>query len=140
MKKTMTNQAEPQSWLSAIAEAAKLQGFELPPFDGYGMGTLRSATTAGGRFVTLKRRLGPSANAEVDGVEWALWHQPENLPVLIAVFRDPVDPEKANVAADLLLFKGWLVDEWAPEEAKVAVSKHPGYQPIKEPDHQFAGK
>jgi len=46
MVKAMTDRSQQQTWLSAIAEAAKRQQLDLPPFDGYGMGALRSATTA----------------------------------------------------------------------------------------------
>jgi len=102
--KTMTDRPQRQTWLSAIAEAAELQRLELPPFDGYGMGALRSAK-ASGRFVTLKRRIGRAGKAEVDGVEWALWHQPDDLPVLVAVFRDPLEPEQERVAVTLSLLK-----------------------------------
>jgi hypothetical protein len=136
--KTTTDRPQQQTWLGAIAEAAKHQGLELPPFDGFGMGTLRSATTASGRFVTLKRLLGPAAKAKGDGVEWALWHRPDGLPVLVAAFRDPLEPEKESIAVTLSLLKGWLVDQWTPDEAKGAVGKHPGVQEIKEPHHRFA--
>jgi hypothetical protein len=129
----MTDQSQQQTWLSAIAEAAKLQRLELPAFDQYGMGALRSATTATGRFVTLKRVLGSAAKAKGDGVEWALWHQPDGLPVLVAAFRDPLEPEHERVALTLPLLKGWFVDQWSPDEAKGAVSKHPGVQPVKDP-------
>jgi hypothetical protein len=53
MMKTMTGRSPQKTWLGAIDEAARLQGLELPSFNGYGMGALRSATTASGRFVTL---------------------------------------------------------------------------------------
>ena len=133
MMRTLTDQSQQQTWLSALAEGAKLQQLELPPFDGYGMGALRSATTASGRFVTLKRRIGRAVQAEVDGVEWVLWHQPDDVPVLVAAFRDPLEPEQGSVAATLSLLKGWLLDQWTPDEAKGAVSKHPGAQPVKDP-------
>jgi hypothetical protein len=136
--KTTTDGAQQQTWLGAIAAAAKHQQLELPPFDRYGMGTLRSATTASGRFVTLKRRIGPSAKAEVDGVEWALWHQPEDVPVLVAAFREPLEPNQESVAATLSLLKGWLVDQWTPDEAKGAVSKRPRAQPVKDPPRRSA--
>jgi hypothetical protein len=129
----MTDRSQQQTWLGAIAEAAKLQRLELPSFDGYGMGALRSAKTVRGRFVTLKRLLGPAAQAKGDGVEWALWHQPDDLPVLVAVFRDPLEPAKESVAVTLSLLKGWLVDQWTPDEAKQAVSTHPRVQVVKEP-------
>jgi len=138
MVKTMTDRSQQQTWLCAIAEAAKRQHLELPPFDGYGMGALRSAMTASGRFVTLRRRIGRAARAEFDGVEWALWNQPDDLPVLVAAFRDQLEPEHESVAATLSLLKGWLVDQWTPEHAKGAVSKHPGAQTVKDPPPRSA--
>ena len=113
--KTMADQPQQRTWLRALAEAAKLQHLELPPFDQYGMGALRSATTAGGRFVTLKRLLRPAAKAKGHGVEWALWHEPDEVPVLVVVFRDSLEPEQESVAVTLALLKGWLVDQWIPE-------------------------
>jgi len=133
MVRTMTDHSHQQTWLSAIVEAARRQQLEFPSFDGYGMGTMRSATTASGRFVTLKRRIRRAGRADVDGVEWALWNKPEDLPVLVAAFRDRLEPEDNSVAATLSLLKGWLLDQWTPDQAKVAVSKHPGAQPVKEP-------
>src|SRR5438445_5097680 len=110
LMKTMTDQLRQSTWLSALAEAAKVQGVELPSFDGYGMGALRSATTADGRFVTLKRRFVPADQAEVDGVEWALWCEEDAIPVPVVAFREPLRPKQENVATTLSLLKGWLVD------------------------------
>src|SRR5207245_8413569 len=134
------NQPQQQTWLSAIAEAAKLQHLELPPFDQYGMGALRSTTTASGRFVTLKRLLGPAAKTKGHGVEWALWHEPDDVPVVVVVLRDPLEPDKASVAVTLALLKGWLVDQWTPEVAKAAASEHPGVQAVKAFPRRLAEK
>ncbi len=136
---TTTDRSQQQTWLSAIAETAKRQQVELPLFDQYGMGALRCATTATGRFVTLKRRK-PSPKADGDGVEWAFWHQRDDLPVLIAAFRDALDPKPESVAATFSLLKGWLLDEWTPEQAKRSVSKHPGVQPAQDPPPQTGGR
>jgi hypothetical protein len=121
------------TWLSAIANAAKLQRIELPSFDAYGMGALRSTTTASSRFVTLKRRIVSADQAEVDGVEWALWRVQDDLPVPVAAFREPLQPKQENVTAVLSLLKGWLIDGWTPDEAKAVVSKHPRAQAVREP-------
>lgn len=135
---TMTDRSPRETWLGAIADAAKLQQIELPPFDLYGMGALRSAATANGRFITLKRRIETAADRESGDVEWALWHQPEDHPVLVAAFRDRRRPDEESVAATLSLLKGWLVDRWAPDEAKSAVGKHPGAQLVKDPPPRLA--
>jgi hypothetical protein len=128
------------TWLKAIAEAARLQRVELPSFDGFGMGTLRTATTANSRFATLKRRLGRGANVDVDGVEWALWRQIDDLPVLVAAFCEPLEPNQESVAATLSLLKGWLVDEWTPDQAKSAVNEQPGAKPVRDfPPHSVSG-
>jgi hypothetical protein len=141
MMETITEQSEQRTWLHAVAEAAHLQRVELPRFDSYGMGALRSGSTASGRFVTLKRRIvSTAAENELGGIEWALWQQPADFPILVAAFRESLEPEMHNVAATLALLKGWLVDEWTLEHMKQAVSKHPGAQPIKEPPSVLQGE
>jgi hypothetical protein len=127
-----TENPRQQSWLSTIAEAAKEQGFSLPSFTGHGMGSARSVKLADGRFITFKRRLVPEAQAEVDGIEWTLWREQDNLPMPVAAFREPVQPRQENVTAALSLLKGWLVDGWTPDEAKAAVRKHPRAQVVEE--------
>jgi hypothetical protein len=62
--------------------------------------------------------------------------QQEDLTVLVAVFREPLEPHPENVTATLALLKGWLVDEWTPAEAKLAVGKHPRAMAVKEPPRQ----
>lgn len=131
--KTTPDRPRQQTWLGALAEAAQHQRVSLPPFTEYGMGALRSAVIASGRFVTLKRLVGRAANAEVDGVEWALWHEPDDFPVVVAAFREPPEPNQESVVVTLSFLKGWLVDQWTADEAKKAVSKHPRAQPIKDP-------
>lgn len=128
----MTDQ---QTWLSALAEAAALHRVELPRFGAVGMGALRSSSVQG-RFVTLKRVLAK----EDGGVEWALWHEPSDAPVLVAAFRDPVAPGEGRVALTWPLLKGWLLDQWTPAEAKQAVSKHPGVRVVKDPPRHLAEK
>jgi hypothetical protein len=81
----------------------------------------------------LKKRIAPAASGEADGTEWALWHQVEDRPVLVAAFRESLEPGPEGVAVTLSLLKGWLVDEWTPVEAKGAIGKHPGAQAIVEP-------
>jgi hypothetical protein len=130
--KKMTSNSRQQSWLSAIAEAAKEQAVALPSFTGHAMGSARTASIANGRFVTFKRRLLPAAQAEVDGIEWALWLDQNDLPVPVAAFREPLEAKRESVATVLSLLKGWLVDGWPLAEMKDAVSKHPRAQPVEE--------
>ena len=132
MKKTMTEKARQKAWLSAIAEAATEQGIFLPPFTGHGMGSARSVKTGDGRFITFKRRLVPAAQAEVDGVEWTLWLEHEDRPKPIAAFREPLEPKQENVTSVLSLLKGWLIDAWTPDEAKLAVAQHPRSHAVEE--------
>src|SRR5262245_26703143 len=87
-----------RSWLRAVAEAAAKQHLSLPSFRGHAMGSARSASLADGRFVTIKRRLVSENQAEIDGVEWALWREQDDFPVLVAAFREPFDPKPENVA------------------------------------------
>jgi len=132
MKRMMTEKPRQESWLSAITEAARQHGYALPLFTGQGMGSARSLSAAGGRFITFKRRLVRAAEAEIDGVEWTLWIELNELPMPVAAFREPLMPKQENVAAALSLFKGWLLDGWTPEEAKAAVSRHPRCQKVVE--------
>jgi hypothetical protein len=133
MMKTANDRSEKSTWLGAITEAAKLQGLTLPAFDGVGMGALRSEMTRSGRFITVKRRIAPADQAEIDGVEWALWREQDDLTIPVAGFREPLRPSPENVGAVLAVLKGWLVDDWTPDEAKAAVSKHPRAFAIQEP-------
>lgn len=132
MSKT-SDAASRQTWLGAIADVARLQRVELPPFDQYGMGALRSATTAGGRFATLKCKIGGVINTDCEEVEWALWQMADDLPIAIAAFRERRWPNDGTIAATFSLLKGWLVDQWSPDEAKRAVGNHPGALIIQAP-------
>jgi hypothetical protein len=132
MKKTMSNPLRQQSWLPALAEAAKEQNLALPSFTGHAMGGARTVSVAGGRFVTFKRRLVPEDQAAIDGIEWALWREQDDLPERIAAFREPLAPQRENVANTLSLIKGWLLDGWTPAEAKAAVGAHPHVQPVED--------
>ena len=89
------------------------------------MGSARSVPVADGRFVNFKRRLVPAARAEVDGIEWSLWLEQNDLPTPIAAFREPLEPKPENIAETLSLLRGWLVDGWTPDETKLAVGQHP---------------
>ena len=127
----MTENPQQQSWLRAIAHAAKEQGVSLPSFTKHGMGSARSVS-CDGRFITFKRRLVPSTQAEVDGVEWTLWTAQDQLPVPVAAFREPLEPKPENVTVALSLLKGWLVDRWSAEETQAAVKAHPRALPVEE--------
>src|SRR6516225_8639230 len=124
--KTMTERPQQKAWLRALAETAKEQGISLPPFTGHGMGGARSAKGADGRFITFKRRLVSADQAKIDGVEWTLWLEQDDLPAPVAAFRVPLDPNQENVLETLSLVKGWLLDQWTPDEARLVVGQHPG--------------
>ena len=120
------------SWLRSISQAAEAQHLSLPRITGLAMGSARTPTDPNGRFVTFKRRLVPDAQADLDGVEWGLWIDREEMPTRIAAFRESAVPTPANVAVVLSLLRGWLVEEWTPEQAKAAVSAHPRSQPAEQ--------
>ena len=119
------------SWLRSISQAAEAQHLSLPRITGLAMGSARTPTGSNGRFVTFKRRLVPDTQAELDGVEWGLWVDGEEMPTRIAAFRESAVPTPENVAVVLSLLRGWLVEEWTPEQAKAAVSAHPRSQPAE---------
>lgn len=129
--KTTNNEGKP-TWLKALAEAARQQQFELPAFAATGMGALRSETTLGNRFATLKR-LFRGGKSDFDGVEWALWQQVEDHPLLVAAFRDALEPQDEPVRLTLMILKGWLVDQWSADDAKQAVNEHPRGQRVEAP-------
>jgi len=122
------------SWTTdrSLAEAAKEQAISLPPFTGHGMGTARTLSVAGGRFVTFKHRLVQNEQAEVDGIEWTLWREQDGLPLPVAAFREPLSPNGKNVSVALALIKGWLVDGWSPDTTRQAVEAHPRKQMVED--------
>lgn len=126
----MTDALKHRSWLKALAAAAAERAVPLPAFTAQGMGVARSAPVADGRFVTFKRRLVSEAEAEVDGIEWTLWHESSKSVEAVAAFRESQQPHPENVAAVLSLLSGWLVERWTADEAKAAVSTRPQAQPV----------
>lgn len=131
------DQRQKQTWLNALTEAAKQQHFELPAFNVSGMGALRSVTTFGNRFVTLKRLL-RGAKSDFDGIVWALWQELDDQPILVAAFHDALELEVEHVGRTLTLLKGWLLDQWTADETKREVCKHPGVQTVKPPPDRVA--
>src|SRR5438128_2565950 len=100
----MTTKAQRhKSWLAALKEAAKTQGFDLPPFTVRGMGSAQSARVADGRFVTLKHRLHSCERPTSGFVQWAFWHGTGHLPLPVASFRVPSEPTSEEVAVALPL-------------------------------------
>lgn len=111
-----------ESWLRAIAETAREANVPFPQFAGHAMGTARTEPVAGGRFVTFKRRLVSTQQAEIDGIEWALWQDRNTEPELLAYFRVPVLPTRDDVGHAFSLLKGWLVDGLTPHAMREAVA------------------
>jgi hypothetical protein len=114
-----------QTWLRAVAETAKEQNAALPPFTGHAMGNARTKNLDNGRFVTFKRRLVSKAQAAIDGIEWTLWLEQDDLPLPVAAFRESQEAKPEKVRNLFSLLKGWLLDGWTVDEAKAAVGKHP---------------
>lgn len=129
----MSNNIRRQTWLSAVTEAAKVQALDFPSFIVNGMGGARTAPRAEGRFITFKRRLVPITQAEIDGVEWALWREQDGLPMRVAAFRESLEPKPENVGIVMKLMKGWLINHWSPEKAMSEVGNHPRAQTVDEP-------
>lgn len=128
----MTSSLNGLIWLQALAAAAaQQQGIALPAFAAQGMGSARSTSVAGGRHVTFKRRLVPPEQAAVDGIEWTLWLEHDDIPTPVAAFREPVEPQSEDISRALKLLKGWLLDAWTPDEARTAVGSHPRVRPTE---------
>lgn len=126
----MTNTPHHPSWLKALAAAAAERGVPLPAFTAQGMGVVRSASVADGRFVTFKRRLVPEPEADTDGVEWTLWRESGGSFEPVAAFRESQHPRPESVAAVLSVLGGWLVEGWTAEDARAAVGTRPQAQPV----------
>ncbi len=120
MKKTMTETTRP-SWTASIADYARERQIPLPPFSRRGIGSVRTESTASGRFATIKWRLVTVAEAEKSGIEFTLWRAEDDLPIPVFSLREPVEPDRARVAQVASILKGWLIDEMSLEEAKTAV-------------------
>jgi hypothetical protein len=125
------------TWLQAIEDAAKERSIELPPFIRKPMGLARSMPTENGRYITVRYRLVPRAEAERDGVQWAL--RQEGNDSLDLAFRQSVTPEKETVASILTLLNGWLLENWSVERTRdsirQAVLRQNSDKLIKEQDH-----
>ena len=114
----------PKSWLAALGEAATEQGFAWPGFDVFAMGTARSDKTSSGRYLTLKDLYSPDPDRR--GVRWGFWRENGDVPVLVAAFVSTADPTPEGVANSLPLFRGWLAENWTPEQTKANIGRHPG--------------
>jgi len=128
----MTEQStQPMTWTAAIQAAEP--SFAMPSFTLFGMGSLRTSSTAQGRFVTLKRRFVSASQATIDGAEWALWQEQDGVEVPVAAFREPVEPTPESVRTVLELVRGWLFDDWSAEHTQAAVAKHPRVRTLRSP-------
>ncbi len=112
------------SWLRAIENVAAAQNISFPRFVGHAMGTARTEPVANGRFVTFKRRLVSDTQAEIDGVEWALWEEKNAEPEPVVSFRAPLPPNRDDLAHAFSVLNGWLIEGWTVEETKEAVHMH----------------
>ena len=126
----MNKTSQQSTWSDKIAQLARSQKISLPIFQTNGMGSVRSLPIQSGRFVTMKRRLVSLAEAERNGVEFALWQDQADSPVPIASFRESTKPTASDVARAFQVMKGWLIDESPADVMRVMVSEHPQAQPI----------
>jgi Zn-dependent peptidase ImmA (M78 family) len=129
-----TDRPNHRSWIAAINTAAAREGIALPPMTDHGMGSLSWRDNLSDRLVSFKRRLVPLSEAEKSGIEWSLWSGAEDKPLCVTSFREALYPTEARVASVLSLLKGWLLDRWAPAEAKRAVAQSSAQQ-LETPSH-----
>src|SRR5579872_1101716 len=107
------------TWLQAIDDAAKERSINLPPFIRKPMGLAVTEPAGDGRFITVRYRLVPKAEAERDGIQWAL--RQEGNDSLDLAFRQPPIPEKDAVVSILTILKGWILDNWSIERARDSI-------------------
>jgi hypothetical protein len=112
----MAEKSTKTTWLKAIEDAARERAIKLPPFARKPMGLAVSEPTENGRFVTVRYRLVPKAEAERDGIQWAL--RQEGNDSLDLTFRQPADPQTEAVTAILDILKGWLLEDWSIERTR----------------------
>jgi hypothetical protein len=87
------------------------------------MGSALCRSQNPGRFVSFKRRLVNANEARNDGVHWTLWLEEDDVPNIVASFREPLLPTPQRVAATLSILQGWLIDEWTVEKAQQAATQ-----------------
>src|ERR1700691_1685318 len=93
MKRTRMTSPQPRSsWLAAIDRATQEQGAALPPSTDQGMGSILWRSADGARFASLKRRLVAASEAAKAGVEWTLWSDEGEGPLVVALFREGLNP------------------------------------------------
>jgi len=137
-----TNRPSRRSWIAALNEAAAREQIALPPMMEQGMGRLSWRDQLSDRSVSFRRRFVPLSEAERNGVDWALWAEAEGKPLCVASFREALYPSDARAASILSLLKGWLVDMWAPAEAREVISQISSQQvetplPVRTDDREY---
>lgn len=113
----MADKLTKRTWIGALKDAAATLAVELPPLVPQAMGVARTETSSSGRYVTLKRRLVPAAQAADDGTEWTFWQEAGEYPIAEITFRQPLEPKPEAVCQVLRMLKGWLIDNWSVNEA-----------------------
>ncbi|MGF1577946.1 MAG: hypothetical protein ACFCD0_01140 [Gemmataceae bacterium] len=120
-------------WLSEIAKAAATQGIPLPSFACSEVDHARTTNSDNNRAVTFQRRNDSVEVAEKEGIEWGLWTSKDDMPVPVATFHESIYPNDEAVSRVLAILKGWLVDDWTPDEATAAVEMMQEDQQLSKP-------
>jgi len=129
-----TEKPKHQSWLTALAEAARQRGIALPTFAKEGMGIARSETMPNGRYATLKRRLVRADDTSPDAMEWTLWESNSGFPHPAVSFRQPLVPEPEAIELALSILNSWLLNgETADEIHRSHLSEFPLLDDVSAP-------
>jgi hypothetical protein len=117
----MTEKTKQDTWLRAIEDAAKERSIKLPPFNRKPMGLASTEPSQNGRFITVRYRLLPRAEALKDGIQWTLRQTGSDAVDL--TFRQPANPEKEAVNSTLEILKGWILDNLSIEETRAVIDQ-----------------
>jgi len=97
------------------------------------MGSILWRSADGARFASLKRRLVAASEAAKAGVEWTLWSDEDEGPLVVALFREGLNPTEEDVTRVVTVVRGWLVDRWTVEATRHAAKRDPH---ARVPEHQ----
>ena len=131
---------ERSSWLAIVYETAADQGVRLPAATDNGMGNVTCRSANGRRFVSIKRRLVPAEEAELNGIEWTLWSDGKDISDPVVRFRESLHPTTERARFIVALMSGWLVENWPIDLARTYSGNSNGDDSARSDATEPAGK